>query len=251
MIRAFAIWMLLALPVGAEQIVAGLSQTEISITANFSGSEIIIYGAVKRDAPAPKKPRMEVIVTVEGPSSPLIIRKKERRLGIWLNKREVQIDLAPSFYAVATTGPIADILTDTENLRYQITIPSAIRAVGLAEQTANGADFMAALLRIRESEGRYRLDEGSVELSEATLFRADVILPANLIEGDYRVRMYITRGGVVIDTQDQVILVQKQGLERFINRLSKSQPLIYGLLSLLMAVAAGWGASAAFRLLRA
>ena len=251
MIRAVALWVLVALPVGAEQIVAGLSQTEVSITANFSGSEIIIYGAVKRDAPAPKKPRLEVIVTVEGPPSPLIIRKKERRIGIWLNKKEVQIDLAPSFYAVATTGPISEILTDAENLRYQITIPSAIRAEGLADQTKNPADFMAALLRIRESEGRYRVDEGAVDLTDGTLFRADVVLPANLTEGDYRVRMYITRGGVVIDTQDQVIVVQKQGVERFVHRLSKSQPLVYGLLSLLLAVAAGWGASTAFRLMRA
>ena len=90
-----------------------------------------------------------------------------------------------------------------------------------------------------------------MELTDATLFRADVVLPANLTEGDYRVRMFLTRGGVVIDAQDQVICVQKQGLERFVNRLSKSQPLIYGLLSLAMAVAAGWGASTAFRLLRA
>lgn len=251
MIRAFALWLVMGLPLHAEQIVAGLSQTEVSITANFSGTEIIIYGAVKRDAPAPKKPRLEVIVTVEGPSSPLIIRKKEKRVGIWLNKREVQIDLAPSFYAVATTGPISEILTDAENLRYQITIPSAIRAVDLADQSKNSADFMAALLRIREREGRYRLDEGAVELTDATLFRADVVLPANLTEGDYRVRMYITRGGVVIDAQDQVIVVQKQGLERFVNRLAKSQPLIYGLLSLVLAVGAGWGASTAFRLMRA
>lgn len=251
MIRAVVLWLVMALPLGAEQIVAGLSQTEISITANFSGSEIIIYGAVKRDAPAPKKPRMEVIITVEGPSAPLILRKKERRAGIWVNTAAVQIDLAPSFYAVATTGPISDILSDTENLRYQITIPRAIRASGLTEQAENSADFIAALLRIREGEGRYRLEEGAVELSEATLFRADVVLPANLTEGDYRVRMYITRGGVVIDTQDQVILVQKQGVERFVHRLSKSQPLIYGLLSLVLAVAAGWTASTAFRLLRA
>lgn len=251
MIRTFVLWLALVLPAGAEQIVSGLSQTEVSITANFSGSEIIIYGAIKRDAPAPRIPRMEVIVTVEGPSSPLIIRKKEQRAGIWLNKQSVQIDLAPSFYAVATTGPITEILTDAENLRYQITIPSAIRAADLADQTQSSADFIAALLRVREKEGSYRLDEGAVELTDATLFRADVVLPANLTEGDYRVRMYITRGGVVIDAQDQVILVQKQGVERFVHRLSKSQPLIYGLLSLVLAVAAGWGASTAFRLMRA
>ena len=251
MIRAIALLLVMALPLQAEQIVAGLSQTEVSINANFAGSEIIVYGAVKRDAPAPKKPRLEVIVTVEGPADPLIVRKKDRRFGVWMNAESVQIDLAPSFYAVATTGPLSEILTDAENLRYQITVPSEIRAVGIAQQTDNSSDFIAALLRIREDEGRYRIAEGAVELTDSTLFRADVVLPANLTEGDYRVRMYITRGGMVIDAQDQVIAVQKQGLERFVNRLSKSQPLIYGLLSLAMAVAAGWGASTAFRFFRA
>ena len=159
--------------------------------------------------------------------------------------------LRPAFYAVATTGPLKDILSDTENLRHQITIPSAIRAIGISEQAENSTDFIAALLRIRESEDRYRLAEGSVELTDATLFRTDVLLPANLTEGDYHVRMFLTRGGRVIDSQNQVIDVQKQGLERFVNRLSKSQPLIYGLMSLAMAVVAGWGASAAFRFFRA
>ena len=251
MIRAIAVLMMLALPAGAEEIVAGLSQTEVSITSNFTGSEIIVYGAVKRDAPAPKTPPLEVIVTVEGPSGPLNLRRKTRQLAIWINTDFVRIDSAPSFYAVATTAPLKDILSDTENLRHQITIPRAIRAIGISEQAENSPDFISALLRIRADEGRYRLDEGSVDLTDATLFRADVVLPANLIEGEYRVRMFLTRGGRVIDAQDQVIDVQKQGLERFVNRLSKSQPLIYGLMSLAMAVAAGWGASTLFRFFRA
>jgi uncharacterized protein (TIGR02186 family) len=251
MIRAIAMLLLMALPAGAEEIVAGLSQTEVSINANFTGSEIIVYGAVKRDAPAPATPPLAVIITVEGPSGPLNMRRKTRRLGIWINTDFVRIDSAPSFYAVATTGPLKDILSDTENLRHQITIPRAIRAIGISAQAENSTDFIAALLRIRESEDRYRLAEGSVELTDATLFRTDVVLPANLTEGDYHVRMFLTRGGKVIDAQDQVIEVQKQGLERFVNRLSKSQPLIYGLLSLAMAVVAGWGASTAFRFFRA
>ena len=47
--------LLLAAPATAapEAIVAGLSQNRVSITADFDGSEILIYGAVKRDAPAP------------------------------------------------------------------------------------------------------------------------------------------------------------------------------------------------------
>lgn len=250
MIRATLVWLALSLPALAqEDIVAGLSQNRVSITADFEGSEILIYGAVKREEPVPDGP-LHVIITVEGPSTPITVRKKERRAGIWVNTDSVQVDSAPSFYAVATTGPLDEILSETENLRHQITIPRAIRSVGISEQAEDAPVFVDALIRVREAEDRYRLAERTVQLTEATLFRADVVLPANLTEGLYRVRIFLTREGRVVDTIERQINVRKEGLERFLFNLSREQPLIYGLLSLLIAVVAGWGASAAFRLMK-
>lgn len=252
MIRAlvFAL-LLLAGPVQAnEQIVTGLSQNRVQITANFDGSEILIYGAVKRDAPMPQDSKLEVIVTVEGPSTPLVIRRKQRVAGIWLNSSSVTIDSAPSFYAVATSGPLPEILSETDDLRYRITIPHAIRAVGISNEAENSADFIEALQRIRLEEDRFRVDENSVQLVEQTLFRTDVGLPANLTDGHYVVRLFILRSGHVIDSQERVIDVRKAGLERFLFNLAHQKPFLYGVLSLLMAAVAGWGASAAFRFVR-
>ncbi|MBA4325853.1 MAG: hypothetical protein C0426_12670, partial [Rhodobacter sp.] len=122
MIRALALLLALALPAAAQEvIVAGMSQNRVSITADFDGSEILIYGAVKRNAPAPEGGPLEVIVTVEGPSSPVAVRRKDRVAGIWINNASVRVDSAPSFYAVATTGPLDHILSDVDNLRYGIT----------------------------------------------------------------------------------------------------------------------------------
>lgn len=252
MIRVWLTIVLLVWPflAKAEGIVAGLSQSRVSITADFDGSEILIYGAVKREEPVPEGEPLHVIITVEGPSTPLMVRKKERRFGIWVNTEAVQIGRAPSFYAVATTGPLDQILSETENLRHQITIPRAIRSVGISEQAKDAPGFVDALLRIRKDEGRYRIDERTVRLTEATLFRADVVLPANLTEGAYRVRIFLTRGGAVVDEIERRINVRKEGLERFLFNLSREQPLVYGLLSLLIAVAAGYGASTMFRLIK-
>ncbi|MBC2836351.1 TIGR02186 family protein [Paragemmobacter straminiformis] len=252
MIRlALALLLCLSAPALAapEAIVAGLSQNRVSITADFDGTEILIYGAVKRDAPAPQGP-MEVIVTVEGPATTLTIRKKERRAGIWINTEAVHIDAAPSFYAVATTGPLDRILSDTEDLRYRVSPARAIRAIGLTSEAADPAGFVDALMRIRFDEDRFRLQQGTVEFVEDTLFRADVLLPANLTEGEYKVRIMLTRDGKVIDSQERVVGVRKEGLERFLNNLAHQMPLLYGLLSLALAGLAGWGASAAFTMLR-
>ena len=234
-----------------ERIVSGLSQNRVAITANFDGSEILIYGAVKRETPAPTDMgRLEVVITVEGPATPLVIRRKERVAGIWVNTSAITVDAAPSFYAVATTGPLAKILSDTDDLRYRITLPYAIRAIGSTAEAEGASDFIAALERIRRADDIYRLMEGQVQLVEETLFRADIVLPANLIEGNYMVRMFITRNGRVIDHKERVIGVRKAGLERALFVMAHEQPFLYGLISLVMAAVAGWAASAGFRLLR-
>ena len=233
-----------------ETIVAGMSQNRVSITADFDGSEILIYGAVKREAPPPEGGPLEVIVTVEGPSTPVTVRRKARVAGIWVNNAQVRVDSAPSFYAVATTGPLKHILSDIDNLRYGITIERVIRAVGIAAEAEKSGEFVLALLRVRTNDGRYRVLEGKVELSEETLFRTDVVLPANLTEGEYKVRLFLLRDKRVVAHQERVIGVRKEGLERFIFNLAQERPLIYGLLSLVLAALAGWGASAAFRLIR-
>lgn len=251
MIRAALLSLLLATAALAdESIVSGLSQNRVSITADFVGSEILVYGAVKRDAPAPEGSPLEVIVTVEGPATPLTVRRKERVAGIWINNASVRVDSAPSFFAVATTGPLSHILSDTENLRFNITIERVIRAVGITAEAEKAGEFLLALLRVRTQEDRYRILEGKVELTEDTLFRTDVELPANLIEGEYKVRIFLLRDQKVVAHQERVVGVRKVGLERFIFNLAHQQPLIYGLVSLVLAALAGWGASAAFRLMR-
>ena len=252
MIRALILlWAMSAPGLAQETIVSGLSQNRVSITADFDGSEILIYGAVKRDTPAPDGGPLEVIVTVEGPATPVTVRRKARVAGIWVNNAQVQVDSAPSFYAVATTGPLDYILSDTENLRHGITIERVIRAVGITAEADQSGEFLLALLRVRTNEDRYRILEGKVELTEDTLFRTDIVLPANLTEGEYTVRLFLLRDKKVIAAQERLIGVRKEGLERFIFNLAQDQPLIYALISLALAALAGWGASAAFRFVRA
>lgn len=234
-----------------EQVVAGLSQNRVSITANFDGSEILIFGAVKRDAPVPENASpLEVVIAVAGPSEPVIVRRKERVAGIWVNTDAVEIDSAPSFYAVATSGPFHTVLSNVDDLRHRISLYRAIRRVGSEPGIEDAGQFTAALMRIRNKSSLYQLRENTIDVKEETLFRTSVALPANLREGDYTVRIFLTRAGSVISESETVINVQKVGLERFLYTLAHERPLVYGILSLAIAIAAGWMASAVFRYIR-
>ncbi len=232
-----------------ESVVAGLSQDRIDITANFDGSDLIIYGAVKREAPVPQG-ALDVIITVEGPSEPERVRRKSRVFGIWINTDVVVIDQAPSFYAVATTGPFSQVVSDTDDLRNSISIPRAIRSVGAPQTVDKAQDFTDALIRLRSAKGFYRMSEGGVRLTDQTLFRTDVDLPANLVEGNYKTRIFLLRDKKVVNLYEKTIFVRKVGLERWLFRLAHQQPALYGLLALAIAAFAGWAASAGFKLLR-
>lgn len=250
MLRLLVLLMLIALPVRAEEVVLGLSSDSVSISTNFDGSEILIYGAVKREEAIPEGPPLQVIVTVAGPSHPITVRRKDRRFGIWVNTDAVEVDAAPSFYAIATSAPWAEVLSETEDLRHKVSIPRAIRSVGAPMTVADSQSFSEAVIRIRSANGLYQLMENAVNLRQSTLFSTRIAMPAALTEGDYATRILLTRDGKVVADYETTIDVRKVGLERWLYSLSRQQPLLYGLMSLAIAIAAGWGASAAFRMLR-
>lgn len=252
MLRWIFALFLLTVPAFAadEQVVLGLSQDRVAITADFDGSEILVFGAVKREAPIPDGPPLEVIVAVAGPSEPVTVRRKEKKFGIWVNTDSVLVDSAPSFYAVATSAPFDSIITDTEDLRYRISIRRAIRSVGAAMHIREAQDFARAVVRIRQDEALYSIRENTVAVDEQTLFRTSIKMPADLTEGKYLTRIFLMRNGLVISHFETTIDVRKVGLERFLYNMSRQQPVWYGLMSLVIAIAAGWGASTAFRLLR-
>lgn len=248
MLRFIVLILLLALPLNAgEEIVADLSQSKVGISATFDGSDILIFGAISRDAPAPTDSPLHVVVSVSGPSEPVTIRRKDKRVGlIWVNSASVLIDNAPSFYSVATTAPLSDVLSDEDDHKYKVSIPNAIASIGAQIATGHAQEFTEALIRIRADNNLYHVREGAVELMSDTLFRTSIDLPSNLTAGVYTARILITRDKNVVDIFETTLDIQKVGIERWLYNLAHDNAIYYGLMSLFIAIAAGWTASAVF-----
>jgi uncharacterized protein (TIGR02186 family) len=226
-----------------------MDKEKVAITATFDGSQILLFGAVKRDKPAPIGD-IQVVVTIAGPSEPISVHRKSKVLGIWMNTDTVEVDAAPSFYAVATSSNFSSTINDTEDLRYKVSIPRAIRSVGAPMDVLDAASFSDAVIRIRSENGLYQLLENKVNIDEQTLFRTSIDMPADISDGDYTARILLTRNGNVIDEFSTIIDVRKVGLERFLFNMSRENPLAYGLMSIAIAIFAGWAASLLFRIFR-
>lgn len=255
-VLALILALLTALPAAATEIIGALSQNRVSLTANFSGSEILIFGAIRRDPfeiwndPTPQVSPFEVVIVIEGPRTPVVVWRKARVGGIWVNVDSVTMASVPSFYAVATTAPLHEILLPETDAEHRISAREAIRAEPITTNAPDPAVFSEAMLRLREREEQFLHLNRFVHMERDILFRATVQLPANLTEGAYTTRMYLLRDGRVVDQHRTAIFVRKDGLERWLHQLAYDQPFLYGLLALAVALLAGWGASALFQYIR-
>ena len=244
--------LIIAAPVvGQETVVTGLSTDNIALNATFDGSELFVFGAVRRDAPTPAGTApLDIIVTIKGPPRPVTVRHKERVFGIWINTQSVHVRQAPSFYAIATTRPLPDILSETERLRYQIGMDQAVRRVSGNPNVMDTMPYTDALVRLRERSGTYQRLDDEISIAQETLFQTSIHMPANLVEGDYAAQFFLVRSKLVISSGGTTIRVQKTGIERWLYNLAHNQPLIYGLGSVALALLAGWLAAEGFRLAR-
>lgn len=229
-----------------ESIVSELSQDGVSITATFDGSEIFIFGAIKHDSPASdERSKLDVIIEVSGPTTEALVRRKDRKVGIWVNSAAVEVERAPSFYTIAATSPLDELLSETERSLRNLGLDFAVRVANEADE-----EYREAVIRINQDNGTYTTAVTPVTLTEETLFTTKLAMPVNVIEGEYTVKTLLVRDMEVISTSTSFITVQKTGFERWLYTMAHESAFLYGILSLTVALFAGWLASEIFRRIR-
>ena len=229
-----------------ETVVSELSKDGVSITSTFDGSEIFLFGAIKHDSPVIENVgTLDVIIEVSGPPAETLVRRKERKVIIWVNTDSVELDRAPSYYTIAATAPLEELLSETERSLRNLGLDFAVRVADEADE-----DFREAAIRIHQQNGTYSREITPVKLTEETLFTTKLAMPVNVVEGEYTVKTLLVRNQQVISTSTSTITVRKAGVEKWLYDLAHEQAFIYGLLSLAVALLAGWTASEVFRRIR-
>lgn len=240
----------------ADQLVTDLSEHQISIRSNFTGTEILIFGAIEAEDPNDLTRERDVVVVVSGPEGPVTVRRKDRVAGIWVNYDAVTFERVPAFYAVASTRPLPRIASmDTRAIEgiglQQIGLGNAVGSgpTGAVRElsSTDRATFAAALLRTKERSGLYRTEPSGVAFLGRSLFRATIGIPANVPNGLYTAKVYLISDGVVTDAASTPLYVVKSGIERAIYGFAHEKPFLYGIFAVIFATFAGWAAALIFR----
>ena len=233
---------LLQIPADAardEALAIDLSQDLIGISTGFKGADVLLFGATEGDG--------DVIVVVRAPNSQVVVRRKERIAGIWINASELVFDDAPGFYHIAASAPLEDLLPVPVLNANQIGTEHIAFKPHLFTSLDQEEAFRTALIRNKQRSQLYTDAPRNVDFRGKRLFRTRVALPANVPTGDYAVTVYLVRNGEIADRSESLLQVRKVGMEAKITEFAFEHAPLYGLIAVIIALIAGWFAGFVFR----
>ncbi len=242
---------LMVAPAAAERLVTSVSTHRVLITSNFTGTDLVLFGSIEDDeARSSKSSGYDIVVTVRGPSRTFIARRKDRVLGLWVNMDSRRFIEVPSYLAVLSSRPAADLGSPELLRRLRIglanhTLPQQI-GPDFADVVAQDP-FRTAFLRVKEDEGLFHEEPQGVTFLTPTLFRTTVPMPGSAPTGNYEVETLLISTGKLIARETTAIEVKKTGFEALVAQEAREHGFAYGLATALLALATGFLATFMFR----
>jgi uncharacterized protein (TIGR02186 family) len=225
-------------------LVPDVSQRDIEIVYSFTGAELLLFGAILYPGgrlPDARRPT-DVVVVVKGPVQSITIREKEKLAGIWVNAEELRYRSAPSFYAIASSRPIPDLVDERTRAIYELGLDSLQLSPASSAPSGVQDRFARGLVALRKKTGLYYEAPRAVEITDDVLYRARVAIPARVPVGRFTAETFLIRDGKVLAAAVRDIDVRKSGFERFVARAADRSAFLYGAVVVALSVLLGWGA---------
>ena len=239
------------LPAGAERLIASVSNHRVTVTPNYSGEELVLFGSVEKDASTPaNRTNYDLVVTVAGPRADMVTRRKERKFGIWVNTDYRQFLKVPTYLAIFSNRPFEAIAPPEVQRRQQVGLKNVLLTQRVGPDYADVVPddaFRSAFVRLRSEHGLYREATAAVTFLTPTLFRTGIPLPAEVPIGTYGVDIKLFADGALVTRTETAFEIVKVGFEQFVATTAHQNGFAYGLVTAFMALMTGWMASIVFR----
>lgn len=235
----------------AESLILSLSKQRITITSSFTGDSIVLFGVIEPNAaPGEAMKPNDVVVTVRGPNESFVTWRKERRFGLWINVDSRSFLAAPSYLAVLSNRPPAQIAAADTLRREQAGFANnrLLQRVGSDyADVVPGDPFRQAFLRVKQAQGLYVENTAGVEFIAPHVFRTVIPVPGIAPVGTYEVVVKSFVDGALAHRGMLNLEVAKIDFEQAVATAAEYHPWLYGIATMLGALAVGFVANLAFR----
>jgi uncharacterized protein (TIGR02186 family) len=227
-------------------LVPEISQHDIVLRQGFTGTQLLLYGAVLdprgQRAGSGAEAAYDIVIVLKGPTEPIRVREKEQMAGIWVNADSTAYRSVPSFYALASSRPVADIVDPRTAAIYELGLEylqlSPTGTIDPEEQQR----FSAGLVDLRARQGLYGQYDGEVAISQGVLYTARLPIPSNVRPGRYIAETFAIANGRVIVSATSEVQIRKEGLERMVATQAEENGFLYGLFAIGLSLFMGWAA---------
>lgn len=245
-------WTALALApllIGASKpvLVPDVSQRDIEIIYSFTGAELLLFGAILYPGGRIPSDRVDIAVVVKGPSESILVREKQKLAGVWVNADAARFRSAPSFYSVATSRPLSQMVDERTAAIYELGIQNLQLSPASADTPAEANRFERGFVDLRQRAGLYVEQPAAVEITDGVLYRARIHIPARVPVGTYTAETFLVKDGKVIAGAVRDIQIRKGGFERFVAAAAEDHGFAYGVTAVLISLGLGWAAGTLFR----
>jgi uncharacterized protein (TIGR02186 family) len=249
--RASLLLLLLLAPllVAADKpvLVPDISARQVQIRYSFTGAQLLLFGAVVYPGGRPPDRQVDIAVVLRGPVQPILVREKEKIAGIWMNADSNRFRSAPSFYAVASSRPIGDLLDERTAAIYELGLHNLQLSPGGGALPEKERRFEAGLLDLRSRHGLYSEYPHGIEINGGVLYRAVITIPSQVPVGTYTAETFLIDRHKVIAVATRDIQIDKSGFERYVALAARRHRFFYGLTCVFLSLFLGWAAAAVFR----
>lgn len=232
---------------------AGPARAELTAKANhdhitvdffYHGSTVGVRGIADPD--------VDLIIKIASADGHEVLKEKGKKAGLWMNVGTLNFEGTPKLYGIHSTRPVEELLPAAEADRYVLGYPALGRHVEIAPLASEEEKerWFGEYVRFKEASNLYALSAGRITFAEKDGKREYYIKtpwPYQAPPGNYLATVYAVRDGKVVETAESRVLVEQVGAVKHLAAMAKNHGALYGLLSILAALGAGFGVGLVFR----
>ena len=237
--------LLLAAGSVSAQLTAKANHDHIKIDFFYHGSTVSVRGITD--------PGTDLIIKIASPEGHETMKEKGKVGGLlWMNVGTMNFEHAPNLYSVHSTKKLEDLISRDEMDKYVIGYPALTRHAEL-DPVANDvekATWFGEFIKYKEQSRLYATSEGKIEMEEKDGKQHYYIMtqwPYQAPPGDYLVTVYAVKNGKVVDQAESKVLVEQAGIVKTLAGMAKNNAALYGVISIISALGAGFGVGLVFR----
>jgi len=230
------------------------ARAELTINANHDHIKIdFFYNGSTVSVSGVSDPDVDLIVKISSADGYETLKQKGKVAGIlWMNVGTLEFKEAPNFYSVHSTKNIEDMLEKGEADKYVLGYPALERHVEIipAAKAEEKDRWFNEFLKYKESSKLYASSVGRLSAQSKAgkgLYCIKLDWPYQAPPGDYIVKVYAVKNKKVVEKAETKVFVEQVGIVKRLSGMAKDSGALYGIISIIAALGAGFGVSLIFR----